>query len=138
MFPPKPLKTKDMHALTNGFYCRTLGRSKTCNAKETVQKPREWRHRSSLCPVAASTAGVKDKPGLAVLVICDSIHALPEGISVICHRIEAVRFASTEATASRASTSASAPTPAPAPAPTSTSTAGRSCWHNGLRRSAAA
>lgn len=138
MFPPKPLKTKDTHVLTNGFYFRTLGRSKTCNAKETVQKPREWRHRSSLCPVAASTAGVKDKPRLAVLLICDSIHAVPEGISVICYRIEAVCSASTEATASRASTPAPASAPTPASTPTSTSTAGRSCWHNGLRWSAAA
>ena len=28
--PPKSLKTKDTHVLTDGFYCRTLGRSKVC------------------------------------------------------------------------------------------------------------
>ena len=28
--PPKPLDTKATHALTDGLYCRTLGRSKAC------------------------------------------------------------------------------------------------------------
>lgn len=40
--------------------------------KETCT-PRKWRHRSVLCPVAAVTASVKDKPGWAILLICDSI-----------------------------------------------------------------
>lgn len=81
--------------------------------------------RSGLWPVAARTAGVKDKPGLAVLLVRDSIQTVPKGIPVVCHRVEAVRFVSTEA---------SAPTSGPTSTSTSAPTGGRkSCWCDGLR-----
>lgn len=66
--------------------------------------------RSALCPVAAKTAGVKDKPGRAVLLICDSIGAVPEGISVICHWVEAIGFVGTVSSTLRAAALISTPT----------------------------
>lgn len=72
--------------------------------------PRKWRHRSVLCPVAAVTAGVKDKPGQAILLVCDSIYAVPEGISVIRHWVEAISFASTVSSTLGAAALISTPT----------------------------
>lgn len=87
--------------------------------------------RSGLWPIAARTAGVKDKAGLAVLLVSDSIQAVPESIPVVRHRVEAIRFVSTEASAP---TSAPASASVPAPASASTTGAGRkSCWCSGLR-----
>lgn len=72
--------------------------------------PRKWRHRSVLCPVAAVTAGVKDKPSQAILFVCDSIYAVPEGISVIRHWVEAIGFASTVSSTLGAAALISTPT----------------------------
>lgn len=94
------------------FYCITLNGSKSY---------RWWglRERAEICgrmtlvswPVAAFTVGIKNKPCLTMLLVCDSIDAVPESISVICHRVEAICFASTESTAFRTSTRASTTTP---------------------------
>ena len=72
--------------------------------------PRKWRQRSVLCPVAAVTAGVKDKPGWAILLVCDSICAVPEGISVIRHWVEAISFVGTVSSTFRAAAFISTPT----------------------------
>lgn len=119
--------TKATCVLTEGFYCRTPVRSKI--KREDCSEPQGMENRSGSWPVAARTAGVKDKPGLAVLLVRDPIYAVPESISVVCHRVEAIGLVSTEA---RAPTSAptSTSTSAPAPAPTG---GRKSCWCNGRR-----
>lgn len=99
-----------------------------CNKESRLLRTLGKGDGSGLRPVAAVTAGVKDKPSLAVLQVRDSVQALPEGISVVRHRVEAVGFVSTETSVPRAA--------APTPGPTSTSApaAGRrSCWRDGLR-----
>lgn len=71
--------------------------------------------RSGPPPVAAITAGVKDEPGLEILLVCDSIQAVLEGIFVIRHRVEAIGLSCTESTAPRTAPRAAAPAPTFAP-----------------------
>lgn len=85
--------------------------------------------RSGSPPVAAITAGVKDEPGLEILLVRDSIQAVPEDIFVIRHRVEAVGLSCTESPAPRTAPRAAAPAPTFAP--------GRSYGLHGLSRSSA-
>lgn len=80
------------------------------------------------------TACVKDKPGLSVLLVYDSIQAVPGGISLLCHRIETISFAGTESIAARAASRTAAPGLSPTFAPAA---GNRSYWLRGLSRGGA-